>query len=58
MSGGREIPMLISTPAIVEIGATITNAKSIVPKINFFISLPPFLIEKWPSTSTKRFFCP
>jgi hypothetical protein len=41
MGGGRGILMCISTPAIVGIGTTITNAKSIVPKSNFFILLPP-----------------
>jgi len=46
MGGGRGIPILISTPAIVGIGTTITNAKSIVPKSNFFILLPPILIKK------------
>jgi hypothetical protein len=33
--------MFMSTPAIVEIGNTDTNAKSVVPKSNFFILLPP-----------------
>jgi hypothetical protein len=33
--------MCMSTAAIVGIGTTITNAKSIVPKSNFFIVLPP-----------------
>jgi hypothetical protein len=42
MGGGREIPILISTPAIVGIGTTIDNAKRIVPKSNFFIVLPPY----------------
>jgi len=42
MGGGREIPILISTPAIVGIGTTIDNAKRIVPKSNFFILLPPY----------------
>jgi len=41
ISGGREIPILISTPAIVMIGKPLTNAKRIVPKSNFFILLPP-----------------
>jgi hypothetical protein len=35
--------MCISTAAIVGIGTTITNAKSIVPKSIFFILLPPLL---------------
>jgi hypothetical protein len=43
MGGGRGILTCISTPAIVGIGTTITNAKSIVPKSNFFIFLPPLL---------------
>jgi hypothetical protein len=47
--GGRGIPMCISTAAIVGIGTTITNAKSVVPKSIFFILLPPLLIKKWPS---------
>jgi hypothetical protein len=41
MGGGRGILMCIFTSAIVGIGTTITNAKSIVPKSNFFILLPP-----------------
>jgi hypothetical protein len=41
MGGGRGIPMCISTAAIVGIGTTITNAKSIVLKSNFFILSPP-----------------
>jgi hypothetical protein len=49
MAGGRGILMCISTAAVVGIGMTITNAKSIVPKRNFFILLPPNLIIKWPS---------
>jgi hypothetical protein len=40
MGGGREIPILISTAAIVGIGTPITNAKSIVPKSNLLILLP------------------
>jgi hypothetical protein len=44
MGGGREIPIPIFTPAIVGIGTTNTNAKSIVPKRKFFISLPPLSI--------------
>ena len=38
---GREIPIFISTSAIVIVGKTLTNAKRIVPKSNFFILLPP-----------------
>jgi len=41
MGGGRGKLMCISTSAIVGIGTTITNAKSIVPKRYFFILLPP-----------------
>jgi hypothetical protein len=43
MGGGRgiPIPILTSTPAFVGTGKTIANAKSIVPKSNFFILLPP-----------------
>jgi hypothetical protein len=44
LMGGREIPIPIFTPAIVGIGTTITNAKRIVPKSNFFILLPPLFI--------------
>jgi len=44
MGGGREIPILISIDATVGRGTAITNAKSIVPKSNFFILLPLFLI--------------
>jgi hypothetical protein len=40
MGGGREIPILTSTLAIVGIGTTIANAKRIIPKRNFFILLP------------------
>ncbi len=46
--GGRGIPMRISTPAIVGIGTAITNAKSIDPKSNLLILLPPILIKKRP----------
>jgi hypothetical protein len=45
MGGGREIPILISTAAIVMIGKTLTNAKRIVPKSNFFILLPPLFFS-------------
>jgi hypothetical protein len=41
MGGGREIPILIFTPAIAGTGTTITRAKSNVAKNNFFIFLPP-----------------
>jgi hypothetical protein len=43
MGGGRPMLMPISTLAIVGTGTTITidNAKSNVPKNNFFIFLPP-----------------
>jgi hypothetical protein len=50
MGGGREIPILTFTPAIVGIGTTITNAKNIVPKSNFFILLPPLYISKYSAT--------
>jgi hypothetical protein len=43
-SGGRGNPMRISTAAIVGIGTTIMNAKSIVPKSSLFILLPPLCI--------------
>ena len=43
--------MCISIAAIVGIGIAITNAKSIVPKNNFFILLSPILIKKWPSVT-------
>jgi hypothetical protein len=42
MGGGREIPILTSTPAIVGTGMTIANASRITPKNNFFILLPPY----------------
>ncbi len=42
MGGGREIPILTSTPAIAGTEATIANAKRIVHKSNFFILLPPY----------------
>jgi len=42
MGGGGGKLMRISTCAIVGIGTTITHAKSIVPKSNFFIFFPPF----------------
>jgi 4-diphosphocytidyl-2C-methyl-D-erythritol kinase len=41
MGGGRAMLTLMFTAAIVGIGTTLTNAKSIVPKSNFFILLPP-----------------
>jgi hypothetical protein len=41
MGGGRGKLMRISTRAIVGIGTTITNAKNIVSKSNFFILLTP-----------------
>jgi hypothetical protein len=44
MGGGRPILTFTSTLAIVGIGTTITNAKSNVPKNNFFILLPPIHI--------------
>jgi hypothetical protein len=37
MGGGREMLMPTSTLAIVGIENTSTNAKSIIPKSNFFI---------------------
>jgi hypothetical protein len=39
--GGRGNPILTFTSAIVGIGITIDNAKSIDPKSIFFILLPP-----------------
>jgi hypothetical protein len=41
---GRPMPTFISTLAIAGIGTAITNAKSNVPKNNFFILLPPIHI--------------
>jgi len=41
MGGGRPILTFIFTAAGVGTGRTITNAKRIVPKSNFFIVLPP-----------------
>ena len=37
MGGGKDIPMLISTLAIVRIGKTIAKVNNIVPRINFFM---------------------
>jgi hypothetical protein len=54
MSGGREIPTLMSTRAIAGAGTTTANAKMIVPKSNFFIFLPPSLLFR---IQTKLFFC-
>jgi hypothetical protein len=42
MGGGKEMLTLISTAAVVGKGMTIANAKSIVPKSNFFILLSPY----------------
>jgi hypothetical protein len=46
MGGGRPIltftPPLPIAPAIAGIETTIANAKRNVPKINFFILLPPY----------------
>ncbi len=44
MGGGREIPILTSTPAIAGTEATIANTNKIVHKSNFFILLPPYLV--------------
>ena len=44
MGGGRGIPTLIFTCAIVGKGTAIANTKRIVPKNNFFIFLPPLFI--------------
>jgi hypothetical protein len=41
MGGGREIPMLTCTSAIVGIGMTIADSRRIVPKSSFFILSPP-----------------
>jgi hypothetical protein len=41
MGGGREIPTLISTSAIVAVGTTIANPQRIVPTSNCFIVSPP-----------------
>jgi hypothetical protein len=45
IGGGKGIPIFIFTAAIVMIGKTLTNAKSIVPKSSFFILLPPLLFS-------------
>lgn len=47
MGGGRgnPIPIFTFTSAIVGIGTTIANAKSNVPKDNFFILLPPIIVQ-------------
>jgi hypothetical protein len=44
MGGGRGIPTLIFTCAIVGIGTTIANTKRTAPKDNVFIFLPPLSI--------------
>jgi hypothetical protein len=46
MGGGRATPTPTATPAIVGIGTTNINTKSIVPKNNVFILLPPFAFYK------------
>ena len=46
MGGGREIPILMFTPADVGIGTTLTKAKSIVPKSIFFILSPSSFISE------------
>jgi hypothetical protein len=46
MGGGREMFTLISISAIVVIGATSASARSIAPKINIFILLPPSILAK------------
>jgi hypothetical protein len=43
MSGGREMLMPTSALAVVGIGNTSNNDKSIVPKSNFFILQPPWI---------------
>jgi hypothetical protein len=47
MGGGRPIFTLIPTCAMVGIGTTITNAKSIVAKSTLFILLPPLSITDY-----------
>ena len=44
MGGGKGIPILMFTPAIVGIGVKTTNAKNIAPESSFFILLPPLSI--------------
>jgi hypothetical protein len=44
MGGGLAILTFISIPAIVGIGSMNINVKSIIPKNNFFILLPPIQI--------------
>jgi hypothetical protein len=39
--GGRPMLTFTFTPAIVGIGTAIANAKSAIPKNNFFILFPP-----------------
>jgi hypothetical protein len=46
MGGGKGIPTCISTPAIVGIGTATTNAKTIVPKSNFFIFSSIFIKKR------------
>jgi hypothetical protein len=42
MGGGKDMPMLISTRAIVRIGKTIAKVKNIIPRINFFMFYLPY----------------
>jgi hypothetical protein len=46
MGGGRATPTPTATPAIVGIGTTNINTKSIAPKNNVFNLLPPFAFYK------------
>jgi hypothetical protein len=55
MGGGKPILTFIPTCAMVGIGTTITNAKSIVPKSNFFILLSPLSITVLPLISLSLF---
>jgi len=46
ITGGRGIPILMFTSAIVGRGTAVMKTKSIVPKHNFFISLPPLSVSR------------
>lgn len=47
MGGGRGIPILMFTSAIVGLGTTISSARSIVPRSIFFIFMPPLSVSKY-----------
>jgi len=54
MGGGKPTLTFIPTCAMVGIGTTITNAKSTVPKSNFFILLPPSCSRRTDGKTTHK----